>query len=310
MRNIFAEEITKIAAEDSRVVLLSGDIGNKLFDKFKVVAPDRFYNCGVAEANMTGVAAGLAMTGLRPVTYTITPFATVRCLEQIRVDVCYHNVPVIIVGTGAGLSYASLGPTHHSCDDIGFLRMLPNMTVLCPCDPIEVRAALRAAIQLGGPAYIRIGKKGEPNIHQQVPEFKIGKSITVREGCDICILSTGNIMPVALEVAHELQAKNLSVRVESFHTVKPLDIKCLQSVFHQYSLVVTLEEHSLINGLGGAVAAWFTDQEEPLRARLLRFGTRDEFMPYVGEQEYAREYYDLTAEKISAKILKTLRQIK
>src|SRR3990167_5493412 len=171
MRNTFAEELTKIAATDQRVTLLSGDIGNKLFDEFKVVAPGRFYNCGVAEANMTGVAACLAMMGFRPVTYTITPFATVRCLEQIRVDVCYHNIPVIFAGTGSGLSYASLGPTHHSCDDIGFMRMLPNMTILCPCDPLEVKSAVRAAFQLNSPVYIRLGKTGEPNIHQSPPKF-------------------------------------------------------------------------------------------------------------------------------------------
>ncbi len=305
MRNTFAEEVTKIAAEDSRLILLSGDIGNKLFDSFKVIAPERFYNCGVAEANMTGVAAGLAMMGLHPITYTITPFVTVRCLEQIRVDVCYHNLPVIIVGTGAGLSYASLGPTHHSCDDIGFLRMLPNMTILCPCDPIEVRAALRAAVALNGPVYIRLGKKGEPNVHKTVPDFKIAKSITLRQGKDLCILSAGNIMPVALEVAEQLQAKGISARVESFHTIKPLDIQTLTAVFKQYPLVATIEEHSLMNGLGGAVAEWLSDQLQP-QARLIRFGTRDEFMHDVGEQDYARKFYDLTTEHILAKILLSL----
>ncbi len=305
MRNTFANEVTALAREDPRIILLSGDIGNKLFDDFKEIAPDRFYNCGVAEANMTGVAAGLAMMGFRSITYTITPFATVRCLEQIRVDVCYHNVSVIIVGTGAGLSYASLGPTHHSCDDIGFLRTIPNLTILCPCDTIEVRAALRAAVNRGGPTYLRLGKKGEPTIHLKNPDFQIGKAITVKYGTDCCILSTGNIMPVALTVAKILEEKNISTRIESFHTVKPLDLLKLTELFDQYSLIVTLEEHNLIGGLGSAVAEWITSQEKVM-GKLLRFGTRDEFLPFVGEQEYARHYYGLDSQAITVEILKRL----
>lgn len=307
MRNNFADEITKLAQVDPRVVLLSGDIGNKLFDEFKLHAPKRFYNCGVAEANMTGTAAGLAMMGLRPFTYTITPFATVRCLEQIRVDICYHNLPVVIVGTGSGLSYASLGPTHHSCDDIGFLRLLPNLTILCPCDSQEVRAALRAVLQQPTPAYIRLGKKGEPNIHTSMPDFIIGQPITVKSGRDICILSTGNMMSLALEVAESLENRQLSVRVESFHTIKPLNEEFLTKIFKAYSVVVSLEEHSLIGGFGSALAEWLAKQKQP-NGQLLSFGTQDKFMPYVGEHEYAREFYDLTTKKISEKIIKVWNQ--
>src|SRR5437588_11098242 len=164
MRNAFAAEITALAEKDDRVVLLSGDIGNRLFDNYKERFKTRFFNCGVAEANMMSMAAGMAFSGMRPVAYTITPFITTRCLEQIRVDVCYHNVPVTIVGVGAGLSYASLNATHHSCEDIAFLRAIPNMTVVCPADPFEVRCALTASIQRGGPVYLRLGKKGEPVI--------------------------------------------------------------------------------------------------------------------------------------------------
>lgn len=302
MRNAFAEEVTKAAEKDPRVMLLSGDIGNNLFNDFKKIASDRFYNCGVAEANMTGVAAGLAMMGFRPFTYTITPFATVRCLEQIRVDVCYHNVPVIIAGTGAGLSYASLGPTHHSCDDIGFMRMLPNMTILCPCDPFEVRAAVHAALKLNSPVYIRLGKKGEPNIHAAQPELIVGRPITIREGSDVCILSVGNIMPVALDAATILEKEGITTRVDSFHTIKPLNTEVLKSIFEQYAMVVTLEEHSLINGLGSAVSEWVADHQQ-YQTRLLRFGTRDEFMPTIGKQKYARAYFNLTAENISQIIL-------
>src|ERR1044071_3901343 len=184
MRNAFADEVTQLARTDQRVVLLSGDIGNKLFDDFKQVDPQRFYNCGIAEANMMGVAAGMALSGFRPIIYTITPFTTTRCFEQIRVDVCYHEAPVIIVGTGSGLSYAELGPTHHSLEDMAILRTLPGMCVMAPGDATELRLALRAALQQGRPVYIRIGKKGEPNIHAQTPTLEIGKVVTVCEGKD------------------------------------------------------------------------------------------------------------------------------
>jgi len=297
MRNAFVNEITSLAAIDDRIVLLSGDIGNRLFDDLKRVAPTRFYNCGVAEANMTSVAAGLAMMGLRPITYTITPFATTRCLEQIRNDVCYHNLPVIIAGTGSGLSYAELGPTHHSCEDIAILRALPNISVICPCDPIEVRCALRAAMQHEGPVYLRLGKKGEPALHKTTPDFKIGRAINMREGNDICLLSTGSTMELSLGVADVLASRGISTRVESVHTVKPLDDILLEELACRYRLVVTIEEHSLIGGLGSAVAEWFSDRDSK-GIRLLRYGTADRFLETVGSQEYARTFYGLECRRI------------
>jgi transketolase len=305
MRNAFAAEITALAAEDKRVVLLSGDIGNRLFDDFKVRAPGRFFNCGVAEANMMGVAAGMAMSGLRPVAYTITPFVTTRCLEQIRVDVCYHHVPVIIVGTGSGLSYASLGATHHSCEDIALLRSLPHMTVVCPADAAEVRQALRAALAYDDPVYIRIGKKGEPVVHKEPPQFQIGKGIVVRPGTEVCLLSTGNVLPLVMRAAEALASQGASAEVVSLHTVKPLDDDLLADAFTRFEVVVTVEEHSLLGGLGGAVAEWLADRPGQ-KARLLRVGTADAFIHEAGDQEYARRYFGLTPESIAARVLGTL----
>ena len=209
MRNAFADEITKLSQSDPRVVLMSSDIGNRLFDRYKEAVPGRFFNCGIAEANMMGMAAGMAMSGYRPVVYTITPFTTTRCLEQIRVDVCYHEAPVIIVGTGAGLSYAQLGPTHHSCEDIALLRALPNMTVFCPADSVELRLGLRAALEQDRPVYIRIGKKGEPVLHDGEPPFELGKALTLRDGADVCLIGTGTIMPVLLAAASDLDAAGI-----------------------------------------------------------------------------------------------------
>lgn len=298
MRNTFAHELTTLAAAEPRLVVLSGDIGNRLFDDFKRVAPDRFFNCGIAEANMTGVAAGLALTGFRPVTYTITPFAVVRCLEQIRIDVCYHDLPVIIAGTGSGLSYAELGPTHHSLDDVAFMRALPGMTVVCPCDQTEVRLALRAALQQDGPVYLRLGKKGEPALHKAEPDFCFGRAITLRQGTDTCILSSGPISGVALSCADLLAQQGISVRVESMHTIKPLDTSLLQELSGRYPVVAVLEEHGLIGGLGSAVAEWLADQQGGT-FRLLRFGTPDRFMETVGSQEYARSLFGLTTENLA-----------
>ncbi len=306
MRNAFAAEITELAVADPRVVLLSGDIGNRLFDSFRDRCPGRFYNCGVAEANMIGMAAGMALSGLRPVAYTITPFITTRCLEQIRVDVCYHHVPVTIVGVGGGLSYASLGPTHHSCEDIALLRALPNMAVVCPADAVEVRLAVRAACQRPSGVYIRLGKKGEAVIHKTPPQFAIGKAITIREGREVCLLSTGNMMPEALAAAERLERDGVSTRVASFHTVKPLDTNYLEECFYNFPLVATVEEHSLIGGFGSAVAEWLADRPRQ-RATLFRFGTRDEFLHESGEQEHAREHFGLTAEQIAHTIAAKMR---
>ncbi len=306
MRNAFADELTKLGNEDARVVMLSGDIGNRLFDKFKDKHPARFFNCGVAEANMMGVAAGMAMNGLRPVAYTITPFVTTRCLEQIRTDVCYHEAPVTIVSVGGGLAYSGLGPTHHACEDISFLRALPNMVVICPGDAHEVRAALRASMQQERPVYIRMGKKGEPVVHAgPLSDFAIGKAITISEGSDVCLLSTGNMLPEAVEAGHRLKEHGISAEVVSFHTVKPLDEDCLRNAFEKFKLVATLEEHSLIGGFGAAVSEWLADTATQPK-KFLRFGTPDAFFKKSGEQEYAREVLGLAAHQIADKIFHAL----
>ena len=301
MRNAFADEITKLGAADPRVVLLSGDIGNKLFDKFKDSAPGRFFNCGVAEANMMGVAAGMALSGLRPVVYTITPFTTTRCFEQIRVDVCYHKAPVIIVGTGSGLSYADLGPTHHSCEDMAILRTLPDMTVLAPGDAMELRAGLRAALAHAGPVYMRIGKKGEPQVHAREPDLRLGRALTIQAGDDLCLVATGVMLSVVLEAAKLLAARGISARVESFPTVKPLDTARLAELFARYAVVGVAEEHGRVGGLSGAIAEWLAAEEAP-RGRLIAFGTGDEFMHEVGSTEYARRKFGLTADHIAREV--------
>jgi transketolase len=306
MRNAFADEITKLAAADPSVVLLSGDIGNRMFEDFKAAAPGRFFNCGVAEANMIGMAAGLAMNGMRPVAYTITPFLTYRVMEQIRDDLCYHHLPVVLVGTGSGLRYASLGATHHSLEDMAMLRALPGMTVLAPADGLELRACLGDALKRDGPAYMRIGKKGEQTVHAAQPEAAIGRAFELRSGADLCLLGTGVMVATALEVADLLAKRGVAVSVYSVPTVKPLDEAFLAGVFGRFPLVASLEEHGLIGGFGGAIAEWMADQAEAPSARLLRFGTPDRFMHVAGETHYAQEYFGIAAPQIAERIAQRL----
>jgi transketolase len=305
MRNAFAKAVTELGDQYPELIMMAGDIGNRLFDNFKEKHPTRFYNCGVAEANMTGVASGLAACGLRPITYTITPFNTVRCLEQIRLDVCYPDLPVVVVGTGAGLSYAGLGATHHSMEDIAILRTLPNMHVVCPADSVEVRLAVKDALRLGRPTYIRLGKKGEPIVHQSDPVFEIGRGIVMREGSDVAILSVGTMLDAALRSADQLQQTGVSTKVISLHTVKPLDDHLLATVFAEQKLVVVLEEHGLIGGAGSAVLEWGNAKRVALD-KLLCIGAPDRFLSACGDQEQARALYGLVPEKICQQIFDRL----
>ena len=305
MRAAFADEIEKITTNDNRVVLLSGDIGNRMFDTYKEKFPSNFYNCGIAEASMTSLSAGMALCGLRPVTYTITTFNTIRCLEQIRLDLCYQNLPVIIVGVGGGLSYASLNATHHALEDIAFLRVLPNMTVICPGDAWEVRAALRESLKINGPVYIRMAKKNEPLVHSSIPDLIIGKGLIIQPGKDICFLNAGSLLPSVIDAAETLKNKGISAQVVSMHTVKPLDKELLNDVFNNFNNVFTFEEHSILGGFGGSIAEWLSEQNNP-KAKLTRIGTNDFFMYEAGEKEHAQEFFGISTSKIIEKVIKTI----
>lgn len=304
MRNAFAEAILEQARRNPKLVLVTADIGNRLFDPFKDEFPDRFLNCGVAEQNMTGIAAGMASQGLKAFTYTITPFATTRCLEQIRVDLCYHDHPVTVCGVGSGYAYGALGATHHACEDISFLRSLPNMAVVCPGDPLEVRALVEQAADWPTPLYLRMAKKGEPHCHPQQPKLVIGKAYVLKKGSRCAILSTGGTLPVALEAAERVG----DCEVVSMHTVKPLDQDYLAEAVARFSVIVTVEDHSIIGGLGSAVAEWMVDRG-PCATRLLRVGAPDKFIKDCGETHYIHERVGLTGEAVAKRITEALSKV-
>ena len=297
MRNAFADEILKLALADERIVVLSGDIGNRLFDKFKAAMPTRFYNCGVAEANMISLAAGIASSGLLPLCYTITPFVTTRCLEQIKLDVCYHNMPVTIVGTGSGLSYAALGSTHHSFEDLAIMRSLPGMNVIAPADAPELRSAMRWAFAQNQPAYLRIGKKGEPVLTEEAA-FTAGRWQCLRTGSSATLLACGTILGEVLAAADLLAKDNIQAAVWNCASVKPLDLEALSHL--SSSPVFSIEEHSVLGGFGSAVAEFLSSRKNP--PRLIRFGIPDEFLHDCGEQEEARVYCGLDAASLARRI--------
>jgi len=287
MRNTFAKELTEFAKNRPEVVLLSGDIGNRMFDEYKTVAPDRFINCGIAEGNMMSLAAGLALSGMKAVVYTITPFVTTRCLEQIKIDVAYQNAAVTIVGTGSGLSYSELGPTHHSFEDMAVVRSIPGIRVLAPSDTVEMVGQLRESIESGCPTYIRIGKKGEPILKYQDYNFRIGDYRVLKEGEDLLVLGVGPILCEALKAADILALEGYSTKVVSMGGIKPINELFLREMAKKYKRWITIEEHSIIGGLGSTILEWASCENiEGLKVK--RIGLPDRFINELGSQDFTR----------------------
>jgi transketolase len=305
MRNTLVNTLHDIAKYNDKIFLVVNDLGFSVIEKFQQEFPDGYLNIGVAEANMIGVSAGLALSGKIPFAYSIVPFATMRCFEQIRNDVCYQNVNVKIVGIGGGFAYGGLGPTHHSIEDIAVMRSLPNMTVICPADPVETELATRAAVEYAGPVYIRLGKGGEPILHKTIPEFDIGKGVVMRNGEDITIISTGGMLETALTSAEQLAGSGMESRVISMHTVKPIDKEIILNSAKATKALFTLEEHSIIGGLGSAVSEVLAEANAGVLFK--RFGVRDVFQKKVGSQKYLRGINSLSASDIADTILKEMR---
>jgi len=295
VRGAFFQTLMELAESDERIYLLVGDLGFGVVEPFLHKFPKRFLNVGVAEQNLAGLGAGIALTGRVVFTYSIANFPIFRCLEQIRNDVCYHRANVKIVSIGGGYSYGALGMTHHATEDLAILRALPEMTVVAPGDPGEVREATRAIVAHEGPCYLRLGRAGEPTIHSSLPDFQLGKAIRVRDGDALTLVSTGALLQTAVKVADLLAAKGVQVRVLSMHTIKPLDQEAVLAAARETRAVVTLEEHSVIGGLGGAVAECLAESGE-LRVPFKRIGIPSTFSSDIGSQEYLRAKCGLSAE--------------
>jgi len=288
MRTGFIDSLLEEARKREDIMLVTGDLGFSVLERFRDALPNQYLNAGVAEQNMTGIAAGLAEVGKTVFTYSIANFPTLRCLEQIRNDVCYHGYPVRVVAVGGGFTYSTQGYTHHGVEDIGVMRTLPGMTVIAPGDPQEAALATKALCNFPGPAYLRLGKAGEPKVHAGPIDFVIGKAIEVRAGSDVTLVSTGGMLVHAMQTAAALQGDGVSARVLSMHTVKPLDVEAITRALAQTKVVVTVEEHNVGSGLGAAVSQVVAAHEGP-RAKFRMFGLPDEPYSRVGGLDYMRE---------------------
>lgn len=297
MRDTFLRVLLDIARENPRVILMTGDLGFKVLDEFRAECPRQFYNVGVAEQNLTGVAAGLALSGHVVFTYSIGNFPTLRCLEQVRNDVCYHNADVKIVTIGGGMAYGSLGFSHFATEDLAILRALPGMTVVAPGDPTEVEQLVPQIADQPGPVYLRLGRAGEQPVHDSETQIILGQLAQARAGSDVLLLTTGGMLPVALEAADLLREDRIDAAVTSVHTLKPLDAEAICELAARFSLVICCEEHTVVGGLGGAVAEVLL--EAGVTPVYRRFGLRSEFPSGVGSQEYLRAANGLDAIALS-----------
>jgi transketolase len=300
MRTSFIKTLFEIAAHDPRVTLIVGDLGFGVVTEFADRYPNQFVNAGVSEQNMTGLAAGMAMAGRIVFTYSIANFPTLRCIEQIRNDICYHAANVKIVAVGGGYAYGALGMTHHATEDLAILRSLPGMKVVAPGDPVETRLAVRALVQDPSPCYLRLGRAGEPEIHAANIDFAVGRAITVLDGLDATLISTGGMLENCVKVARLLEEEGLQVQVISMHTVKPLDERAVMQAGLKTAAVLTVEEHSEVGGLGSAVADVLL--RAGYRGAFRKLALPDRFSSVAGDYEYLRALGGLDVKSIAGAV--------
>jgi len=292
--------------KDESLYFITSDLGHTKTEEFRKDFGERYLNAGMSEQNILGVAAGLALSGMKAVVYSIVPFVTLRPFEQIKIDVCNQNADVTIIGIGGGFAYESAGPTHFSIEEIAALRALPNMKVVCPANPMETRQLTKQILEIGGPTYMRIGRGKEPNPEKEY-EVEFGKAKVLRDGDDITIISSGTIVTEALRAAEMLNEKGISAEVLNMHTIKPLDIEAISGRIGNRKGIFTLEEHSVIGGLGSAVAEVLS--ESPVGKVLFkRFGVEDKWPETVGSQAYLRDIAGISAEKVVENISQILKQ--
>lgn len=304
MRDTFVKTLVSLAKENKNIELITGDLGFGVLKPFWEECPDQFTNAGIAEQNMTSVAAGMALEGKIVFTYSIGNFPTLRCLEQIRNDCAYHKANVKIVCVGGGYVYGSLGMSHHATEDIAIMRDLPGMAVVCPADLVEAEEAVKAIVEYPGTVYLRLGRGGEKRIHDHIDNFRIGKAIKVKDGNKVAIFSTGAIFEEVNDALGMLADKGIDPAVYTFPTVKPIDMEVIKECSEKFDLIVTCEEHNVIGGFGSAVAEVIA--EHPSKAILMKIGIEDSYCCAVGNQKYLRSYNHIDAAGITERIINAL----
>ena len=301
MRDTFVRTLLEIAKKDKNVYIITGDLGFGVLKPFWTELPDQIINAGIAEQNMTSIAAGLAMQGKIVYTYSIGNFPTLRCIEQIRNDCAYHNANVKVVCVGGGFVYGSLGMSHHATEDIAMMRSLPDVTVLAPGDLVEAECATKAIYETPGTCYLRLGRGGEKRIHEKLDGFTIGKAIKIQKGENVAVFSTGAIFDEVNEACEELKAQGITPTVYTFPTVKPIDQEVILECAKTHKAIVTVEEHNLSGGFGSAVAEVLAETDG-VKAKLVRVALDDRYSCIVGSQKYLRKQYSIDAKAIIEKI--------
>ena len=297
MRTTFINTLTQMAREDERVMCVIGDTGFSVFEEFEKEFGERFVNVGIAEQNFVSFGAGMAAMGMKPYLYNVVSFMTLRATEQIMLDVCYQENPVVLVGVGGGFAYATAGPTHHALQDIAIMSAMPNMTVVCPGDPVEMKAVMLESLHYNKPMYIRIGRSVDPVVHMSPTAFKIGKAIKMKEGSAGTIFVTGVMLSEAVKMHKILLNQGISMALYSMPTVKPIDSETILERAQNGKPIFTIEEHSIIGGLGDAVARVLIENQ--CHVPLKKFGIADQFAPVTGTREYLDDLFGISAEKMA-----------
>lgn len=302
MRDTFVRTLVELAKSNKDIELVTGDLGFGVLKPFWEQCPDQFTNAGIAEQNMTSLAAGMALSGKIVFTYSIGNFPTLRCLEQIRNDCAYHNANVKIVCVGGGFSYGSLGMSHQATEDIAIMRALPNVSVFAPADLVEAEEITKAIVNYPGTCYLRLGRGGEKRIHDKIENFEIGKAIKIKDGKDIAIFSTGAILDEVMIAYEDLVKKGLSPVVYSFPTIKPIDKETIIEIAKTCKTIFTIEEHNVVGGFGSAVSEVVAALEKT-KPSMKMIGLSDEYSIAVGNQNFLRKTYGLDSNSIFEQII-------
>ena len=308
MRTQFVKTLLQLAKQDKNIHIVTGDLGFGVLQPFFDELPDQISNAGIAEQSMTGIAAGMALSGKTVFTYSIGNFPTFRCLEQIRNDCAYHNANVKIVCVGGGFVYGPLGMSHHATEDLAVMRALPNVAVFAPGDLVEAEAVTKAIVSYPGTCYLRLGRGGERVIHTEELDFHVGKALQIQAGSEVALFSTGAIFDEVVEAVKKLQEmKGVMPSVYTFPTVKPIDENTIVEVARSHRYIFTVEEHTVVGGLGSAVAEVVAGMNPSgVRAQVIRLGLNDTYSSIVGSQKYLRNYYGLSSDKIYQQISRIL----